>query len=54
MDENDKNKFSVSFKNNEKEQELKKWILKNAGLISFNNYMKQLAYEKMLEDKTKE
>ena len=54
MDEKDidKNKFSVSFKNNDNEQELKRWILKKAGVIGFNNYMKQLAYEKMLEDET--
>jgi hypothetical protein len=49
----DKNKYSLSFKNNEKEQELKNWILEKSEIIGFANYIKQVMYEKMLEDKAK-
>lgn len=46
-----KNKFSVSFKNNDKEQLLKKWMLEKAEIIGPSNYIKQILYEKMLTDK---
>lgn len=48
-----KNKYSVSFKNNGKEQELKNWIIEKSEIIGFANYIKQVMYEKMLEDKAK-
>ena len=47
----DKNKFSLSFKNNDTEQNLKKWMLEKSKIIGTNNFIKQILYEKMLEDK---
>ena len=49
----DKNKFSVTFKNNDTEQELKTWVLEKSKIIGPNNFVKQVLYEKMLEDKAK-
>lgn len=51
MDE--KNKYSVSFKNNDKEQKLKKWLEEKSEIIGPGNFIKQVLYEKYLEDKAK-
>ena len=48
-----KNKYSVSFKNNDKEQELKKWLEEKSDIIGPSNFIKQILLEKMLEDKAK-
>jgi len=40
-------RYLVSFKKNDKEKELEKWILKECEIIGFSSFMKQLAYEKM-------
>lgn len=49
----DKNKFSVSFKNNENEQDIKRWLIEKSKIIGPSNFIKQMLYEKMLEDKAK-
>lgn len=50
----DKNKFSLSFKNNDTEQKLKKWMLKKSEIIGTNSFIKQVLYEKMLQEKATE
>lgn len=47
----EQNKFSVSFKKNDKEQELKDWFLEEAGIIGAGNYIKQMLYKEMLKQK---
>ncbi|MGL4107272.1 hypothetical protein [Clostridium sp. LP20] len=44
----DKNKFSISFKNTDKEQELKKWFMEQSEIIGPGNYIKQLLYKEMI------
>ena len=46
----DKKKYSVSFKNNEKEQDLKKWFEKKSEIIGPGNFIKQVLYEKYLQE----
>lgn len=43
-------KFSVSFKENDIEKKLCGWIKKKSEIIGFSNYVKQVMYEKMLEE----
>lgn len=40
-------RYLVSFKSNDREKELEKWILEKAHIIGFSSFMKQLAYEEM-------
>lgn len=46
-------KFSVSFKDTNIENELVEWVKKKTEIIGFSNYIKQMLYEKMLEEKNK-
>ncbi len=47
----DKNKFSVSFKNTDKEQKLKEWFLEQSEIIGPGNYIKQILYKEMINQK---
>lgn len=47
----EKNKFSVSFKCTEKEQELKDWFLEQSEIIGPGNYIKQILYKEMINQK---
>lgn len=50
----EQNKFSVSFKNNKVEQDLKKWLLNKSELIGVGAYIKQvLGEKKAIEEATK-
>lgn len=44
-------KYTVSFKDNEIENELYEWVLKKAQIIGPAVYTKQLLLEKYLEEK---
>ena len=46
-------KIPLSFKDNEAEKELYDWIKKKSKIIGQSNFIKQILYEKMLEDKAK-
>jgi hypothetical protein len=43
-------KFSVSFKDTDIERKLVEWIKKKSEIIGFASYVKQVLYEKMLEE----
>lgn len=47
----DKTKFSVSFKDNDKENELRQWLIDKSEIIGPSNFIKQVLYERMLQDK---
>lgn len=49
----DQTKFSVSFKSNEKEEELRQWLINKSEIIGPSNFIKQVLYERMLQDKGK-
>lgn len=44
-------KYSVSFKDNDIENELYEWILEKAQILGPGNFTKQILYEKFLEEK---
>lgn len=46
-------RITVSFRDNEKEQELYKWVLEKAEVIGPANAIKLILNEKMVEEKEK-
>jgi len=44
-------KIPLSFKESDKEKELYDWIKLKSEIIGQSNFIKQILYEKMLEDK---
>jgi hypothetical protein len=47
-------KFPLSFKDTEKEKELLEWINTKSEIIGKSNFIKQILYEKMLQEKATE
>lgn len=47
------NKYTVSFKDNDIENELYKWVLKNSQIIGPAAYTKQILLEKYLSEQEK-
>ena len=46
-------KINLSFKDVDEEKELIKWIEENAKILGKSNFIKQVLYERMLQDKDK-
>lgn len=46
-------RITVSFRENKEEQELYKWVMEKAKVIGAANAVKQILYEKMLEENKK-
>ncbi|MGL5151002.1 MAG: hypothetical protein ACRC7N_10580 [Clostridium sp.] len=44
-------KRSVSFRNTVEDKALDEWIMEQSKIIGFSSFMKQLAHEKMINDK---
>lgn len=44
-------KIPVSFKDTEMEKELLEWIKEKSKILGTSNFIKQILYEKMLDDK---
>ena len=44
-------KISVSFKSNDKEEELYQWLLSKDDFVSVSSLIKQMLFEKMQEEK---
>jgi hypothetical protein len=44
-------RFTIAFDKNETEQELFKWIKEKSVILGPSKFVKQLLYEKMLEEK---
>lgn len=53
MDRKKQTRITVSFRENEKEQELYDWIISKSDVIGEANAVKQILYEKMLEENKK-
>lgn len=49
MDDN--KRIPVSFKNTEKEQELYNWIKEKSAIIGQANFIKQVLYERMMDER---
>lgn len=47
-------KINLSFKDTSEEKELYKWISNKSTIIGKSNYIKQVLYEKMLQEKATE
>jgi hypothetical protein len=46
-------RITVSFRENEEEKALYKWVMEKAKVIGPANAIKQILYEKMIEEKRK-
>lgn len=44
-------KVGISFKDTEEEQELLRWLKEKSKILGPSSYIKQLLYERMLEEK---
>lgn len=44
-------KINVSFKDSKEEKELLAWINEKSKIVGKSNYIKQILYEKMLDEK---